>query len=336
MNAPQLFCVFALTLGVSACHNQSSQAELKQTAGQTADRIRTESVKAGEKLEDAWLSAKIRAKFVGDRDIKARDIKVSVENGTVTLQGHVLNESEHQLALTLARNTEGAKQVVDSLDVQVAGPPSPGAVTGGTPGAAPTSGIPSPTSTPSSSTPPASSPIASSDDARITTSIQSKYFMDDRIKGRHINVTTNAGVVTLNGEIADETERAEALLLARTTEGVKRVEDNLTISPTPASTGATAAPAAAGPDVDAALADRIRSQLASDTQVKNASLDSIDVTARSGVVQLEGTVPTSAAKQRALALTRSTDGVTQVVDRIEVSTPKSSPPKTATARKAKK
>jgi osmotically-inducible protein OsmY len=84
------------------------------------------------------------------------------------------------------------------------------------------------------------------------------------------------------------------------------------------------------------LADRIRSQLASDTQVKNASLDSIDVTARSGVVQLEGTVPTSAAKQRALALTRSTDGVTQVVDRIEVSAPKSSPPKTATARKAKK
>ena len=60
--------------------------------------------------------------------------------------------------------------------------------------------------------------------------------MDDRIKGRRINVTTNSGVVTLNGEIADDTERAEALLLARTTEGVKRVEDNLTISPAPATT----------------------------------------------------------------------------------------------------
>src|SRR5262245_27361414 len=301
MKTPQLFCVFALALSASACHNQSSQAELKQTAVQTADRIRTESVKAGGKLEDTWIATKIHAKFVGDREIKARDIKVSVENGTVTLQGHVLNESEHQLALTLARNTEGTKQVVDHLDVQVAGPPSPGAVTGGTPGAAATSGTPS-TSTPPSpatlSAPSASSPIASSDDARITTSIQSKYFIDDRIKGRHINVTTNAGVVTLNGEIADETERAEALLLARTTEGVKRVEDNLTISTTSVSTGATAAPAApvegappastapapstprksaaTAADADTALAERIRSQLASDTQVKNASLDSID------------------------------------------------------------
>ena len=330
MKAPQLLCgAFALVMTVSACQRQASQAELKQTASETADRIKTESVKAGEKLEDAWLTTKIHAKFVGDREIKARDVKVSAQDGVVTLKGRVLNESERQLALTLAKNTDGVKQVIDNLDVEVAGPPPVRTVNGGTPGVAATSG----TSAPAASSP---APVATSDDARITTSIQSKYFMDDRIKGRHINVTTNAGVVTLNGEIADETERAEALLLARTTEGVKRVEDNLTISPTPASTGATAAPTAPGPDVDAALADRIRSQLASDTQVKNASLDSIDVTARSGVVQLEGTVPTNAAKQRALALTRSTDGVTQVVDRIEVSAPKSSPPKTATARKAKK
>ena len=348
MKAPQLFCVIALATSIGACQNRGSQAELKQSAGETADRIRTEGVKAGEKLGDAWLAAKINAKFVGDRDIKARNIKVSADNGRVTLQGHVLNESEHQLALTLARNTDGVKEVVDNLDVQVAGPPPPRVVNGATPGAAATSGTTSaPVASATPSTAPAPSPVASVDDARITTSIQSKYFMDDRIKGRHINVTTSGGVVTLHGEIADETERAEALLLARTTEGVKRVEDNLTISPAPASTGANAAPAAptegaaappagAAPDVDAALADRIKSQLASDTQVKNASLGSIDVNAKSGVVQLQGTVPTSAAKQRALALARSADGVTQVVDRIEVSTPKSAPTKAASARKAKK
>jgi len=349
MKAPQLFCVIALATSIGACQNRGSQAELKQTAADTADRIRTEGVKAGEKLGDAWLAAKINAKFVGDRDIKARNIKVSADNGRVTLQGHVLNESEHQLALTLARNTDGVKEVVDNLDVQVAGPPPPGAVNGATPGATATNGTTS-TSTPplaTPSTPSTPPPVGSADDARITTSIQSKYFVDDRIKGRHINVTTSGGVVTLHGEIADDTERAEALLLARTTEGVKRVEDNLTISAAPASTGANAAPAspaegaaappaAAGLDADAALADRIKSQLASDTEVKNASLGSIDVNAKSGVVQLQGTVPNSAAKQRALALARSTDGVTQVVDRIEVSTPKSSPTKTPTARKAKK
>src|SRR5215216_2757530 len=117
MKAPQLFCgALALAMSVSGCQNRTSQAELKQTAGETADRIRTESVKAGEKLEDVWLATKIHAKFVGDREIKARDIKVSAADGVVTVNGHVLNESEHQLAVTLAKNTDGVKQVVDHLD----------------------------------------------------------------------------------------------------------------------------------------------------------------------------------------------------------------------------
>ena len=345
MKGPQLFCgAFALVMSVSACQKQPSQAELKQSANETAGRIKTESVKAGEKLEDVWLATKIHAKFVGDRDIKARDVKVSVEDGVVTLKGRVLNESEHQLALTLAKNTGGVKQVVDNLDVEVAAPPPAGIVNGGTPGAAATAG----TSASPASPPP---PVANSDDARITTSIQSKYFMDDRIKGRHVIVTANAGVVTLTGEIADDAERAEALLLARTTEGVKCVEDNLTISiaPAAASTGATPPPATAQPtptappaaakstetaaDTDAALADRIKSQLAADNQVKNAP---IEVTANSGVITLQGTVPTRAAKERALTVVKGIDGVTQVVERIHVSPTKSSPTKSSPARKAKR
>jgi osmotically-inducible protein OsmY len=127
-------------MSVSACQRQTSQAELKQSASQTADRIKSESVKAGEKLEDVWLTTKIRAKFVGDRDIKARNVSVSAHDGVVTLTGRVLNESERQLALTLASHTDGVKQVVDNLDVEVAGPPPPHAVNGGTPGAAATTG----------------------------------------------------------------------------------------------------------------------------------------------------------------------------------------------------
>jgi osmotically-inducible protein OsmY len=343
MKAPQLFFgALALAMSVSACQNRTSQAELTQKAGETADRIKTESVKAGEKLEDVWLATKIHAKFVGDRDIKARDVKVSANDGVVTLKGRLLNESEHQLALTLAKNTDGVKQIVDNLDVEVAGPPPVRAVNGGTPGAAATTGTTGTTGTTATTPPSTPSPVAASDDARITTSIQSKYFMDDRIKGRRINVTTNAGVVTLNGEIADDTERAEALLLARTTEGVKRVEDNLTISPASATTtqppvssnapSTAAAPAAAkptvaGPDADAALADRIKSQLSSDNQMKNAP---IEVTAKSGVVLLEGTAPTSAVKERALTLVRGADGVTQVIDRIQA--PKSRKTSSAAAK----
>jgi len=345
MKTPQLLCgALVLVMSVSACQRQTSQAELKQSATQAADRIKSEGVKAGEKLEDVWLATKIHAKFVGDREIEARDVKVSAQDGVVTLKGHVLNESERQLALTLAKQTDGVKQVVDNLDVEVAGPPPVRTVNGGTPGAAATSGASASPVTP----PPA---VAVSDDTRITTSIQSKYFMDDRIKARHIAVTASAGVVTLNGEVADDTERAEALLLARTTEGVKRVEDNLTIAPTtapppaadaapvsPATPPPPAAPPSAGKstvaaDTDAALADRIKSQLASDNQIKSAP---IDVSAKSGVVTMQGTVPTRAAKERALTVASGIDGVTQVVDRIQVSTATSSPTKTSPTRKAKR
>ena len=116
----------------------------------------------------------------------------------------------------------------------------------------------------------------------------------------------------MNGEVGDETERAEALLLARTTDGVARVEDTLTVSAAPPSAAPTAA---AAPDGDETLTARVKSQLSSDTQIKSAP---IDVSAKDGVVLLQGTVTTTAAKRRALALARGTDGVTQVVDRLRI------------------
>jgi osmotically-inducible protein OsmY len=66
---------------------------------------------------------------------------------------------------------------------------------------------------------------------------------------------------------------------------------------------------------DDTLSARVQSQLSSDAQVKGAP---IEVSAKNGVVLLQGTVSSAAAKQHALAVVRNTDGVTQVVDRIRV------------------
>jgi len=311
MNAPQLavcrnastaFLVcgaLALAIVGSGCHRPASQEDLKQGARATAAELKTQSAEARGRFADAWITTKIQSKLVGDREIHARDVDVSTHDGVVTLKGHVLNEPLRQLAITLAKNTDGVKQVVNQLDVQVA-PPAPIRVQNG----------PTPRAVATSGTADASAPVTTeSSDARIATTIQSKYFLDDRIKGRHINVTSSGGVVTLNGEIADETERAQALLLARTTDGVSRVEDDLTIA-------AAAAPAtAAAPSGDEALSARVKSQLSADARIKGAP---IEVSAKNGVVLLQGTVPSAAAKQRALALARGADGVTQVVDRIRV------------------
>jgi osmotically-inducible protein OsmY len=311
MNAPQLavcrnastaFLVcgaLALAIVASGCHRPASKEDLKQGARATAAELKTQSAEARDRFADAWITTKIQSKLVGDRDIHARDINVSTHDGVVTLKGHVLNEPLRQLAVTLAKNTDGVTQVVNQLDVQIAPPVPNRAQNGVTPGAVATTG-----------TADATAPVtAESADARIATSVQSKYFLDARIKGRHIDVTSSGGVVTLKGEVADETERAQALLLARTTDGVTRVEDDLTIA-------AAAAPAtAAAPSGDETLSARVKSQLSSDARINGAP---IEVTTKNGVVLLQGTVPSAAAKQRALALARGADGVTQVVDRIRV------------------
>ncbi len=294
MNVPQLFyAALVVAMVGSGCHKPAEQADAKENARAAAAEIKTKSADARDRFADAWITTKIQSKLVGDREIRARDIDVSTHDGVVTLKGHVLNEPLRQLAVVLAENTDGVQQVIDQLDVQVAPPIANRARNASTPGAAATSG-----------TAVATAPVTNEPrDARITSAIQSKYFLDDRIKGRHIDVASNGGVVTLNGEVGDETERAQALLLARTTDGVTRVEDHLTVA------------AAAAPSGDDALSARVQSQLSLDAQLEAAA---IEVTAKNGVVLLQGSVTSPAARQRALTLARGTDGVTQVVDRIRV------------------
>jgi hyperosmotically inducible protein len=150
--------------------------------------------------------------------------------------------------------------------------------------------------------------------------------MDDALKGRRIEVHTNQGVVTLRGEVGSDTERGQALLLARTTEGVTRVEDNLTVNaaaaapPLPATSTATGSAALPAPSPsrttgDEAIATRIQSKFFTDPQVRAAA---VQVSAKDGVVVLEGTVPSAAAKKQALTLARNTEGVQQVIDRLTV------------------
>jgi len=316
MKSGQLLCgSMALAVILAGCQRGGTQADAKRVATEVASDLKGETqkaaAKAGEHLADGWLSTKIQSKFVADRDISATDIGVSSRDGVVRLKGRVLNEPMRSLAVAIAKNTDGVKQVIDELSVTIAGPAAP--LSAQKPSAA---GAIATTGTVDT----ASHSAASPDDGRITSSIQAKYFLDDKIKGRQVNVDTTNGVVTLTGHVGSESERGDALLLARTTEGVKRVEDSLTVmteQPSSAAPATAAAEPAIAPreDDDASITTSIESKLSSDAQVKNAG---IDVTALNGVVLLKGTVPSTAAKQRALGLARETDGVTQVIDRIRI------------------
>jgi osmotically-inducible protein OsmY len=252
---------------------------------------------APEQMDSAWITTKIQAKYFADPAVNGRDINVTTTNGVVTLTGRVESQQEKQQAVAIARGTDGVANVDDRLVVQPEGAVATTGTAAGDAGRTLGDKI---------------------DDVRITSTIQSKYFLDDLVKGRRIDVDSRQGVVTLRGEVGSESERSQALLLARNTDGVQRVEDNLTVNA--AVTGSTSSNPPDAPSIaervdDALLTTKIQSKFFVDSQVKAGS---IDVTSKDGVVLLEGTVPNDAARKKALSIARGTDGVVQVVDRLKI------------------
>jgi osmotically-inducible protein OsmY len=66
-------------------------------------------------------------------------------------------------------------------------------------------------------------------DATITTKIKAKMTLDDSIKARSIDVSTDGSTVTLDGTVGSVAEHDRALALARETDGVTRVIDRLKV-----------------------------------------------------------------------------------------------------------
>ena len=290
MRAAQLIHVtvaFALAMAVGC-----NRAETQEQTQRAATGVKTAAARAGDTLADGWLTTRIQAQYFADQQVKARYIDVKTRDGVVTIKGFVETPAGHERAVQIARSTGGVKQVNDEILIGQ----SPRAFE--LPRAVATGGeLPS------------AAPI---DDGRVMSGIQAMFFLDPAVKGRQIEVTSHDGVVTLRGEVASEAERGQALMLARNSAGVQRVEDSLTVNAT-IGQAATPTPPAAAPVEDATVIADVKSKLAGDRQ-----FGAIVVSVTEGSVELRGTVPSADARQRALDAVRQSNGVTQVVDRLTV------------------
>ena len=150
-------------------------------------------------------------------------------------------------------------------------------------------------------------------DADITEKIKSEISTDRTItNASNIDVSTHGHVVTLSGAAESPIAKERALTLARGTDGVKRVVDNLTVAP--AAAAAPQASTSAGTD-DAAITTAVRAKLAADGKVP---ADAIEVDTKGGVVTLKGTVKSEQEKQEILQVARDTQGVVKVEDLLTV------------------
>lgn len=69
------------------------------------------------------------------------------------------------------------------------------------------------------------------DDAAITAKVKAKLLEDKTTGGMAINVDTLNGMVALSGFAKSNAERQQAEALARSTEGVRQVRNNLIVRP---------------------------------------------------------------------------------------------------------
>jgi osmotically-inducible protein OsmY len=69
----------------------------------------------------------------------------------------------------------------------------------------------------------------SAGEAALTSKIKAKMVLDDNIKARAIDVTTDDSTVTLSGTVRSVDEHDRAVRLARETAGVTRVVDHLRV-----------------------------------------------------------------------------------------------------------
>jgi hyperosmotically inducible periplasmic protein len=179
-------------------------------------------------------------------------------------------------------------------------------------------------------------------DAGITTKVKSKLAADDTVKAYQIDVDTKDKVVTLSGNVDSQAAKDQAVAIARATEGVADVVDNITIAggaagmPGEMPMGGEA-PAAGGegdaamggnapnpePDRplgevmdDAAITAAVKAKLLADPTVGGLK---IDVDTREGIVYLTGdNLKSQAEIDQAIKLARETSGVKSVESKLIV------------------
>jgi hypothetical protein len=66
---------------------------------------------------DAGITTSVKSKLAADDTVKAYQVDVTTENGVVTLSGDVETAAQKEHAVTLARNTDGVRDVIDRLEV---------------------------------------------------------------------------------------------------------------------------------------------------------------------------------------------------------------------------
>lgn len=180
-------------------------------------------------------------------------------------------------------------------------------------------------------------------DSWITTKVKSELAAHKGVSAMRTKVETNDGIVTLSGHANSEAERELAERYARGVEGVRSVENDITVMPRSGSSNSSSGSGASenatggsnsgnnraeeddqnrgigdkalGTIDDAGITSRVKTALAGD---RGTSAMRIKVMTADGIVTLRGTARSEAEKDLAERLAAEAKGVKSVDNQIRV------------------
>lgn len=188
----QIGAVAMLAAMTFACGNRTEPSPLKDESA----------------ISDAGITMRIDTTYMFNPHLSAMAIDVDTDHGVVTLSGTVPSDVHRDLAVSIAKRADGVRDVHDRLNVDKDGTPpqrNERQTAGRTFGEA-------------------------VHDATITASIKMQLATGKGVAAHNINVDTRQGRVILTGQVTSEAERQLAVRIAKDTEGVREVENQLLVS----------------------------------------------------------------------------------------------------------
>lgn len=104
--------IVAVVIGLTTGSALSAERGTMEKFGSVVDQ-KIDSAK--EFFGDSAVTARIKKRFIEDKQIPGKDVKVSVDNGVATLEGDVESEAVAQRAIDVAKATEGVKSVENKM-----------------------------------------------------------------------------------------------------------------------------------------------------------------------------------------------------------------------------
>lgn len=223
---------------------------------------------------DDRIEASAKKSYVFKTYLKDDAIKTDSKDGVVTLTGTVALASHKSLAQDTVENLPGVKSVDNQLKIK-----------GETP--------------------------AEHSDGWIATKVKSTLLFHRNVRATKTVVNVKDGMVILSGEAASMAQKELTTEYAKDVEGVKEVNNQMTVVSTPATSSETL-----GEKIDdASITAQVKSALLSH---RSTSALKTKVSTTDGVVTVSGSAKNDAEKSLVTKLVSDINGVTTVVNNMIV------------------